>query len=115
MTGGAAFGEVQSNYAFSANQLAGAGVFGPAAGAANFSTTKTGWTIGGGVETSLSWLGMSNNWSTKLEYLYVDLGSVNNNFTIPGAVGAGTNYVVSSSSSIHDHIIRVGLNYRFGG
>ncbi len=115
LTGGAAFGEVQSSYALSATQLVGAGVFGPAAGAASFSTTKTGWTIGGGVETSMAWLGMSNRWSTKLEYLYVDLGSVTNNFSLPGAVGSGTNYVVSSSSSIHDHIIRVGVNYRFGG
>jgi hypothetical protein len=58
------------------NQIVGAGVFGPAAGSASFNTIRTGWTLGGGVETSLAWLGMSNRWSTKFEYLYVDLGSV---------------------------------------
>src|SRR5262245_6326843 len=31
---------------------------------------KTGWTVGGGVETRL-W---NSNWSAKLEYLYMDLG-----------------------------------------
>jgi outer membrane immunogenic protein len=112
VTGGAAFAEVQSNQTFGVSQIVGAGVFGPAAGAASFTATKTGWTLGGGVETSLAWLGMANNWSTKLEYLYVDLGSVTNTFSAPGAL-AGTNYVVSSSSHIHDNIIRFGVNYRF--
>jgi opacity protein-like surface antigen len=35
-------------------------------------TTKTGWTIGAGIE----WL-VAGNWSLKAEYLYVDLGTVN--------------------------------------
>jgi outer membrane immunogenic protein len=113
LTGGAAFGEVQSNYNLGVTQLVGAGTFG-AAGAAGFNTTKTGWTIGGGVETALPWIGASNRWSAKLEYLYVDLGSVTNAFTTPNAI-AGSNFAVSSSSNIHDHIIRVGVNYRFGG
>ena len=116
LTGGVAFGEVQSSYAFQTTPVGAANVFGPAAGAATFSATKTGWTLGGGVETSLAWLGMSSHWSTKLEYLYVDLGSVTNTFSVPGAAAApGTIYTASSSSSIHDHIIRVGVNYRFGG
>ena len=116
LTGGVAFGEVESNHAFQTTPI-GAAInnLGPAAGAATFSATKTGWTSGGGVETSLAWLGMSNHWSTELEYLYVDLGSVTNSFTVPGVAVLGTNYTVSSSSSIHDHIIRVGVNYRFGG
>jgi opacity protein-like surface antigen len=38
-----------------------------------FSQTRSGWTLGGGVETALA-----GNWSAKLEYLYVDLGSTTN-------------------------------------
>jgi outer membrane immunogenic protein len=89
-------------------------VFGTGPVSANFSQTKTGWTVGGGVETSLAWFGMSNRWSGKIEYLYVDLGSINNSFAIPLTTGAGV-YSYSSSSDINDHIIRVGLNYHFGG
>jgi outer membrane immunogenic protein len=114
LTGGAAFGEVQSSHNFAVAETVGA-TFGPAAGAAGFNTTKTGWTIGGGVETALPWLGASNRWSAKLEYLYVDLGSVSSTFIVPNPGVAGSAYTVSSSSSIHDHLIRVGVNYRFGG
>src|SRR5262249_21202524 len=59
-----------------------AGIWGLPGGAAaaNFSTTKTGWVIGGGVETDIgALLGFGgHNWSMKLEYLYVDLGEVTN-------------------------------------
>ena len=70
--------------------------------------------MGGGVETSLAWLGVSNGWSAKMEYLYVDLGTVANAFAITAngvpLVAAAHNY--ASYDTIHDHIIRVGLNYR---
>jgi opacity protein-like surface antigen len=56
------------------------GLFVPTA--ASFSSNKTGWTIGGGVETKL-WGG----WSAKLEYLYVGLGTLTDSF------GAGVNPV----------------------
>jgi len=114
VTGGVAFGEVESNYNFQISESVGA-TFGPVAAAASSSTTKTGWTVGTGVETSLAWFGASNRWSAKLEYLYVDLGSVSNSFTVPNTGVPGSSYTISSSSDIHDHIIRAGLNYRFGG
>ena len=50
-----------------------------------------------------------------LEYLYVDLGTVNGSFqTAIGGLGGG---VLSSnySSRITDNILRVGVNYKFGG
>jgi outer membrane immunogenic protein len=98
--------------------------FGSGTAAASSRTTKTGWTVGGGVETSLAWMGWSPNWSAKLEYLYVDLGSVSNSVTaaLGGGTGAGgatspapTSATLLSSHDIRDHIIRVGVNYRFGG
>jgi outer membrane immunogenic protein len=98
-TGGLAYGEVRSA------ATVGAGAFG-------FSNTSTrsGWTLGAGVEGVIS-----GNWTAKLEYLYMDLGRVNGAFvtTIP-ALGGGvlnSNY----SSRITDNIVRVGLNYKFGG
>src|SRR5262249_36504660 len=111
---------------------------------ANFSTTKTGFVIGGGVETSIGallgplfGLANSNNWSMKLEYLYVDLGTVENTITtgltpmsvivsqsgppapcpvssfcgVPGTATGTT--IFHSSNHIYEHIIRVGINYRF--
>jgi outer membrane immunogenic protein len=47
----------------------------------SFSDTRGGWTLGGGVETALI-----GNWSAKLEYLYVDLGTTTNSFLSPGGV-----------------------------
>jgi outer membrane immunogenic protein len=78
--------------------------------AASFSTTKSGWTIGGGVETAL-W---HSGWSAKLEYLYVDLGTITNAYATPATNFLGTG-IVASSSRVQDHIFRIGLNYRFGG
>jgi outer membrane immunogenic protein len=116
VTGGAAFGGVKSTSTFQGIQLGGANLFGTAPAAASSSSTKTGWTVGGGVETSLAFMGMgANHWSAKLEYLYVDLGSVNSSFNVPLTAVAGSFYTVASSSHINDHIIRAGLNYRFGG
>ena len=64
-----------------------------------------------------NWTGfyIGGNWTAKLEYLYVDLGTTSGSFvtTIP-ALGGGVlthNY----SSRITDNIVRVGLNYKFGG
>jgi outer membrane immunogenic protein len=116
VTGGAAWGEVESNYTFQVTGLnaGGATVFATAPAAANSSTTKGGWTVGGVVETSLAWMGVpGNNWSAKLEYLYVDLGTVTNTFTVPLTATPAAFYTFASSSHIRDNIIRVGLNYRF--
>ena len=67
-TGGFAFGEVNTKVA-----TAFLGV------PANFevSSTRTGWTVGGGIETPLSFLPelLGGNWTSKTEYLYVDLGT----------------------------------------
>jgi outer membrane immunogenic protein len=114
VTGGAAWGQVQSNYTFQSTQFIGAGVFATAPFAANVSTTKSGWTIGAGVETSMAWLGLSDHWSGKLEYLYVDLGSISNSFAVPVLGGTGI-HNFTSTSKITDNIVRVGLNYRIGG
>ena len=102
VTGGVAWAKIESNYVVN-SYFAGTSA---SPTMASFATTKTGWTIGGGVETALS----GTNWSTKLEYLYVDLGSTTNVLPFTYATGSRT---LTSSNNIHDHIIRGGINYRF--
>ena len=55
-----------------------------------FSDIKGGWTVGGGIETPFTLLGLFGpNWTSKSEYLYVDLGSSSGSLSIP-IVGAAT-------------------------
>jgi outer membrane immunogenic protein len=89
-TGGVAFGEVRTTPECCTTQ------FGP-----TFTDDKTGWVAGGGVEGALV-----GNWTAKIEYLYVKLGSTSDSVVLPPLMVA--------NSSIHDNIFRVGLNYRFG-
>lgn len=68
-------------------------------------STRTGWTVGGGVEFA-----MWNNWSVKAEYLYYNLGSTSMTAFEPLLPSAVT-YNVKRDG----HVFRAGLNYRFGG
>jgi outer membrane immunogenic protein len=67
------------------------------------STTAVGWTAGAGVE----WM-FSPNWSTKVEYLHVDLGK-NKTFTDTLASGA----TVRESVDTNADVVRAGFNYKF--
>jgi opacity protein-like surface antigen len=60
--------------------------------AASFNTTKSGGTVGGGVEKRL-WGG----WTAKAEYLYVNLGSFNHVIQTP-TTAAGTFATFSSTT-----------------
>jgi outer membrane immunogenic protein len=82
LTGGLAWGTVKENLTFagSANPTIFTGALQPGpflGGSVGFSTTKVGWTLGAGVETKLG-----GGWSAKLEYLFVDLGSVTDTMAI---------------------------------
>jgi outer membrane immunogenic protein len=71
----------------------------------SLSATKSGWTAGAGIETPFTLLGLFGpNWTSKTEYLYVDLGSTS------GTLFGGT---LVSSTSVKEHIFRTGLNYHF--
>jgi outer membrane immunogenic protein len=78
VTGGLAFGDIRTNVA----------------GVGSGSTTKAGWTLGGGLEFALS-----APWTAKVEYLYVDLGR-----------GGG---IAGADAGFRTSILRAGLNYRF--
>lgn len=59
----------------------------------------TGWTVGGGVE-----VGITPNWTTKLEYLHMDFGSFS--FTDPLF-----NRLTRANLTVD--VVRLGLNYKF--
>jgi outer membrane immunogenic protein len=91
-TGGLAYGEVNSSETIGGSSF-------------SASDTRVGYAVGGGIEGAIG-----GNWTAKLEYLYVDLGNVSNTF-----VGVGPIPTVTTRSHVTDNIVRVGLNYRFGG
>lgn len=85
---------------------------GPTCFAGSNSRTSTGWTAGGGAEYRFA-----RNFSLKLEYLYVNLGS-SETFNIPAAtIATGGTGVPSVLNVSFDHaafnLVRAGLNYRF--
>jgi outer membrane immunogenic protein len=112
VTGGLAWGRIKSDGTLAGtNCVVGAAVVcGPAGSAFTDRTTKVGWTIGAGIEGVL-W----GNWSAKVEYLYVDLGTVTGGpfVTTLLAGPAGSPAITAAfNSRITDNIFRVGLNYR---
>lgn len=91
VTGGAAFADLRYAY-FTA-----AGV------REQFSDTRTGWTVGGGVEWA-----MFGNWSARGEYRFTDFGDLTNNSAV----------AFPAFTYKHDpqfHAVRGYLTYRFGG
>jgi outer membrane immunogenic protein len=73
--------------------------------AASTHDTRSGWTVGTGLEAALA-----GNWTAKVEYLYMDLGTTSVPFTTSGTGGSRTGV----ESDIRNRIVRVGLNYRIG-
>jgi outer membrane immunogenic protein len=107
-TGGLAYGRVK----FSGTVTETENVFSPFRGGLLATLTQTaafgtaskvnlGWTVGGGIEAPLA-----NNWTWKVEYLYMDLGKLN----LSAATAFGT---FTTSTHFTDNIVRLGLNYHF--
>ena len=111
VTGGAAYGEVKADYT--------AGIVGVPLVGSSISSTRLGWTVGGGIEGMLS-----PNWTVKAEYLYVDLGSVASG-GLGGATTAilantpttaittviDTTFAATARARVRDNIVRLGINY----
>jgi outer membrane immunogenic protein len=70
----------------------------------NGNTMRVGYAVGAGVEYALA-----PNWSVKVEYLFADLGRNNRTYLAPGGLAGFT-----FNNREQDHIIRAGVNYRFG-
>lgn len=73
-----------------------------ASGSSSGSETRAGLALGAGVE-----VGLAPNWSAKLEYLYLDSGTVT---TTTAVSGYGT---VTEDERLKNNIVRGGINYRF--
>jgi len=79
---------------FATGGLAYGGVKGETGGLSE-SKTHVGWTLGLGME-----YGITQTWSAKVEYLYVDLG--NRAYSITGV-----------NNGLESSVLRVGINYHF--
>lgn len=71
------------------------------------SQTNVGWTAGAGVEWAIT-----NNWTVKAEYLYVDLGN-QTLISVPSGRAANLATTLTEAFSNHYNIVRVGFNYKF--
>jgi outer membrane immunogenic protein len=94
-TGGLAVGKIS----FSDTQIFPGG---PSSGSA--STTKSGWAVGGGIEYAID-----SHWIAGLEYLYVNLGSVNLNTVF----APNSAFTESFSTSVKENLVRARLSYKF--
>jgi outer membrane immunogenic protein len=76
----------------------------------NGSSTRTGWTVGGGVEYAFT-----NNLTAKVEGLYVNLGSGNrNNAGVFYNAASNAIFVGNGGHRSNDFgVVRAGLNYKF--
>jgi outer membrane immunogenic protein len=94
-TGGGAF----TNETFTENIA-----FGSLAPTLNGSTssTRTGWTAGGGIEFAFM-----PQWTAKIEYLYADFG----NLSFTNIAANGSSY--THSNHLTENIVRVGVNWHY--
>jgi outer membrane immunogenic protein len=84
VTGGLAVGDINANVA----------------NVGSATTTNVGWTAGLGVEYAIS-----KNWSTKVEYLHVNLGSFD--------CGSACSATPPVNVRLNEDLMRAGLNYKF--
>jgi outer membrane immunogenic protein len=103
-TGGVAVTTIRASHTFADNFTASPG----GAGAWNGSATKAGWTVGGGVEWAVA-----RSWTVKVEYLYLNFGSVNAAGTIFNPNSAGYAQAIATSVDLTAHIARAGINFKF--
>lgn len=94
---------VKGGYAAAHEKHSNPFTFGRFSGVDTATETRSGWTIGAGVEYALM-----GAWSVKAEYDYLDFGTRDLTFT--DALGGG--YTENIRQNVHEFL--VGVNYRFG-
>jgi outer membrane immunogenic protein len=99
-TGGWAVGQV--DYSLSASETGG---FALLEAKLRSSGTESGYTVGGGIETALS-----RNLSLKIEYQYVNLGSVDASGPVTFIGDRPSGETATTSQTIDFHTVRAGLN-----
>jgi outer membrane immunogenic protein len=80
----------------------------PRAVAATFGDTHWGWMVGGGIE-----YGFAPNWSLKAEYNYLDFGTQTFRDVVCTPFCDLNTFDETVAQRIH--VVKLGLNYRFGG
>jgi outer membrane immunogenic protein len=102
-TAGVAYGQVKDTFTAAVGAAPGA--------VATVNDLRPGWTAGGGIEGAFG-----GGWSAKLEYLYIDLGKTELT-TAAAATAAGATVAINANHTFRDtdNIVRVGLNYKWGG
>ncbi len=111
-TGGVAFGSVSGSFSYAAHEIDGCIVCSSTVGGGSWSTTRTGATGGGGVETLIF-----PSWTLRLEYRYTDLGRFSENVGLRTFCPPGTCSSPSSNALINLHptsqAVRLGVGYNF--
>jgi outer membrane immunogenic protein len=95
VTGGGAWAKIDASEWLTTN---------PIATGHQESNTRSGWTVGGGIEYALGY-----GWSVKSEFLYADFGTFTT-FTSPPFNAAN---IFSRDVKVKDYIWRAGMNYKF--
>jgi outer membrane immunogenic protein len=109
-TGGIAVGDVRSDTNVTFATFPVNPVYNGAVHIGSGSSWQVGWTAGVGGEYAFG-----PQWSLKAEYLYVDLGTFSYYSPLVASVAAAApGYSWRTSVTERDHIVRVGLNYKFG-
>lgn len=72
------------------------------------SSTRIGWTLGGGVEHKIE-----GNWGLRLDYRYADFGTWNQDFFVAGGVGVGFDDRLTAHVTTRTHTATIGLAYQF--
>jgi outer membrane immunogenic protein len=108
-TAGLAFSNIQSSFSYTATCAACGGA--SVAGAGSFSETRTGYTVGSGLEVAIAY-----GLKARLEYRYTDFGHFS--YDVPlhpnpscGLLPCGTNAHVDLNAAFHT--VRVGLGVDF--
>jgi outer membrane immunogenic protein len=97
-TGGVAFAGVNLDLSLSGVDAAGVPFF----ATGSRSSTRTGWTVGGGIEYAFT-----NNWSIRAEYRYTDFGTINRNAVFPGGG------FFNGHLRFAENQVQAGLSYKF--
>jgi outer membrane immunogenic protein len=109
-TAGVAFANYQSSTAVAFATLAGpAAVFSGAVHVGSGSSNQVGGVLGTGVEWAFL-----NNWTAKVEYLYMWFNGFSYASPLIGAAGpVAPGYSWATTITPREHVIRVGVNYKF--
>jgi outer membrane immunogenic protein len=72
------------------------------------SRNQAGWTAGAGLEWAFA-----DNWTAKIEYLYVNIGSGTVNCVTAACLGANGGAAIPISVSLTENLFRAGVNFKF--